>query len=81
MAFAVVCRDIWRVSLTLARCWSSSLVESVRWDSETSGSLEEYGSCSKVDCMSGRRTSTVSGSGTMGRGPEKDDASEVNVRD
>jgi hypothetical protein len=34
-----------------------------------------------VDCMSGRSSSMVSGSGMMGRGPEKEAARDVRVRD
>lgn len=81
MAFVVICRDIWRVSLTFARCWSNSREESVRCESDMSGSVDACGSSSRVDSMSGINASMVSGSGMMGRGPEKDAAKDVSVRD
>lgn len=80
-AFAVVCRDMCRVSLTFERCWMSSRLEWVRWESATSGSAEGWGSSSSVDCMIGRSSSISSGSGRMANGPEKDTAMEVRVRD
>lgn len=77
----VVCRDMCSVSLTFARCCRSSRLECVRWDRATSGSAEEWGSKSRVDCMIGKSSSMVSGSGRMGRGPEKEAARDVRVRD
>lgn len=56
-------------------------MEFVRWESEMSGSVEECGRCSSVESMSGSRSSMLSRSGMMGRGPEKDAASDVSVRD
>ena len=80
-AFAVVCRDMCSVSLTLERCWMSSRLECVRWESATSGSAEGWGSSSSVDCIIGRSSSISSGSGRMANGPEKDTAIDVRVRD
>jgi hypothetical protein len=45
------------------------------------GSVEECGRSSSVVSMRGRSTSISSGSGMMGRGPEKDAVREVRVRD
>lgn len=80
-AFAVVWRDMWSVSDTLARCCSSSRVDIVRCESATSGSVEACGSNSRVDWMRGRRFSMSSESRGVGRGPEKDAVREVRLRD
>ena len=77
----MVCRDMCKVSDTFARCWSSSRVDSVRWERETRGSVEACGRRSSVDWMRGRRMSMSSWSSGVGRGPEKDAVREVRVRD
>jgi hypothetical protein len=69
------------VSETFARCCSSSRVDRVRCESETRGSVDEFGRSSRVVWMSGRSVSISSGSGIMGRGPEKDAVRDVRVRD
>lgn len=56
-------------------------MDSVRCESEISGSLEECGRRSRVDWMSGSSVSMSSGSGIMGRGPENEAVREVRVRD
>jgi hypothetical protein len=77
----VVCRDMCNVSETFARCCRSSRVDMVRCARETIGSVEACGRSSSVVCMSGRRVSISSGSGMIGRGPEKDAVRDVRVRD
>lgn len=81
MAFNVDWRDMCSESDTLERCSRSSRFESVSWERERTACGFECGRSSRVDVMSGRRVSIVSGSGMMARGPEKEAVREVSVRD
>lgn len=69
------------VSLTFERCCRSSCVESVRWESEIIGSVDEWGSDWRVCSTRGRSSSIASGEGIMARGPVKEAVSEVRTRD